>query len=295
MKTSVIKMIATLAAVSLLPASAALAKNGSNGGNNGNHSNNGFKIAFSGNSQKQSNGNYNKCHDNHCYTNYHNCNSGYCYNRYYDNGCYYNGQYATNEIGPGQAFEPFHSSYVVLPGDSFYTVSLKEYGTSANSKYIARFNNMPQTAALTLGQTLMLPSISVNGALSASRAPVAESIQGTTNGSPVANFAASNAAVVSQAAPAVEAPRPKVTVGSTLLVDGQSFGDKPGAARLRVGAAALKVEVIEWNGSSVKIRLPQLDLAGATNADIEVVRADGSLAAKTGVELGAPTEVALAK
>ena len=33
----------------------------------------------------------------------------------------------------GQAFEPFHSTYICLPGDSFYTVSLKEYGTSANA------------------------------------------------------------------------------------------------------------------------------------------------------------------
>ena len=111
----------------------------------------------------------------------------------------------------------------------------------------------------------------------------------------VANFSANNSGIITPIGPAVEAPRPKVTVGSTLLVDGQTFGDKPGVARLRVGAAALKIEVIEWAGSSVKIRLPQLDLASATNADIEVVRADGSLASKTGIELSAATEVALTK
>jgi hypothetical protein len=290
MKTSTIKMLAAFAAVGLLSANVALAKNGGGGGGNGNgnggNHNSGFKISFGGggnNGQKfhSNNDNYNKNY--HCDSYKQNCGGNY-----YDNQPY--GQVYSNQLGVGRAFEPFHSSYVVLPGDSFYEVSLKEYGTSANAKFIAQFNNMPQSAALVLGQTLMMPAISANGLLTQSRAPAAESLQGTTTN----NFStASNG--ISNVAPAVEAPRPKVTVGSTLLVDGQSFGDKPGAARLRVGAAALKIEVIEWAGSSVKIRLPQLDLASATNADIEVVRADGSLASKTGIELNAAIEVALTK
>ena len=40
--------------------------------------------------------------------------------------------------------------------------------------------------------------------------------------------------------------------------------------------------MLEWTTNSVKIRLPQVELASATKADIEVVRADGSLASKTG-------------
>ena len=86
-----------------------------------------------------------------------------------------------------------------------------------------------------------------------------------------------------------------MTVGSTLLVDGQTFGDKPGAARLRVSGLSLPIEVLEWTTSSVKIHLPTVELTSATKADIEVVRADGSLASKTAVELGAATEVALTK
>ena len=38
-----------------------------------------------------------------------------------------------------------------------------------------------------------------------------------------------------------------------------------------------------------------VELTNATKADIEVVRADGSLASKTAIELSAPTEVALTK
>lgn len=283
MKTSTFKMIAVFAAVSLL-ASVAVAKNGGNG----NHS--GFKISFGGSSAKQGlvyNGNNgNNCHNGHCNNNYRNCNSGYCNNYYnrYDN------------FGLGQAYEPFHSSYVVLPGDTFYTVSLKEYGTSANAKYIAQFNRMPQSTALTLNQTLMLPSISANGVLSLSRAPGAESLQGTTTPNSVANFSTTTSSTPAKTvAQAVTAPLPKVTVGSTLLVDGQTFGEKQGSARLRIGAAALKIDVVEWTTSSVKIRLPQLDLASASKADIEVVRADGTLASKTGVELNPPSEVALAR
>ncbi len=284
MKTLTIKMLTAFAAVGLLSANVALAKNGNNGNGNGGKHSSGFKISFGGGGNSGQ-----KYHLNNDYyhNNYH-CNS---YHRNYGGNYYYDqsyGQVYSNQFGAGRAFEPFHSSYVVLPGDSFYEVSLKEYGTSANARFIAQFNNMPQSAALVLGQTLMLPSISANGMLTQSRAPAAESLQGTiTNNFGMANNGLGNLA------PVAEASRPKVTVGSMLLVDGQSFGDKPGVARLRVGAAALKIEVIEWTGSSVKIRLPQLDLASATNADIEVVRADGSLASKTGIELNAAIDVAL--
>ena len=287
MKTSTFKMIAVFAAASLV-ASVAAAKNG-NSGNNGNH--NGLKIALG--AVSAFNGGNNGCRNGNCH------NNNGCYNNgYYNNGCYNNGY--NNGTFPGQGYEPFHSNYVVQPGDSFYTVSLKEYGTSSNARYIAQFNNMPQTQALTLGQTLNLPSISFNGQLSMSHAPVAESLRGTTTPGSVSNFNAVTSTTTPSTfaktvAQTVSAPLPKVTVGSTLLVDGQKFGDKTGSARLRIGGAALKIEVVEWKASAVKIRLPQLDLAGASKADIEVVRADGSLASKTSVELNVATEVALAK
>jgi hypothetical protein len=289
MKTSTIKMIAAFAAVGLLSANVALAKpNGGNGGNNGGNHNNGFKLSFGGGGIQSLNSNKNNNYDKNCH------NNGNCYN----NNGYCNTQYGTQNY-LGQAFEPFHSSYVVLPGDTFYTVSLKEYGTSANAQYIARFNNLPQNAALVLGQTLMLPSISANRTLSMSRSPAAVSLPGSQVGSPVANFSTTSGIVgntfSNTTAPVVEAPRPKVTVGSTLLVDGQTFGDKPGLARLRVSGLSLPIEVLEWTGSSVKIHLPTVELTSATKADIEVVRADGSLASKSAVELSAATEVALTK
>jgi hypothetical protein len=76
-----------------------------------------------------------------------------------------------------------------------------------------------------------------------------------------------------------------VAIGSILTLDGQSLGDGRGSVRLVVNGLALPVEVLEWNASVVKVQLPQLDLAGALKAQIEVLRADGSLASKSAVEL----------
>src|SRR5690242_4731624 len=80
---------------------------------------------------------------------------------------------AVNRTIQGQGFEPIQSSYVVQAGDSLQVISLKEYGTSSNGNFIARFNHLQPTQALVLGQTLSLPSIGPNGQLTLSRAPAA--------------------------------------------------------------------------------------------------------------------------
>jgi hypothetical protein len=298
MTTSKTNLIAIFAATAgLLLPSAASAKGPGN--NNHSHNNSNFKISFGGNPPKA----ISYLKDNHdCHKS---CYDGRCYDHYY-RGCYSNyGYIRTCDVYNGQAYEPFHSTYTVLPGDSFYTVSLKEYGTSSNSRYIAQFNRLAENSALVPGQTLMLPSISANGTLSPSRAPVAGTdFNGSFNTafsnpsvtSPAFVAPASFTSPVSIAKPVVEQPRTKVAVGSTLLVDGQTFGDKTGVARLHVSGLALPVEVIEWANSAVKIRLPKVELTSAANADIEVLRADGSLASKTAVELVSPSvQVAISR
>ena len=118
----------------------------------------GIGVSF-GNGNKNHNGNYNK--NNKSYHNNNHCGN---------NGGYPGGGYPY--VQPyGQGYEPFHSSYICQPGDSFYTVSLKEYGTGSVANHIAQFNRLPMNARLVAGQRLMLPSISANGGLSASRAP----------------------------------------------------------------------------------------------------------------------------
>jgi hypothetical protein len=199
----------------------------------------------------------------------------------------------------GQAYEPFHCYYIVQPGDLLYTVSMKEYGTGAVANQIARFNRLPVNAQLFVGQRLMLPSVSANGVLSASRAPM-PFVDGTTptnyNNSTAkisqpksivnSNFANSNLAAKVTAAPTTPS-LPSVAVGSTLVLDGQVFGETQGSARLRVGGLSLPIEVLEWTNSSAKIRLPEVELTGAVKAEIEVLRSDGSMASKSAVELTA--------
>ena len=200
-----------------------------------------------------------------------------------------------NQNGPvygGQAYEPFHSTYIVLPGDSFYTVSLKEYGTSSNSPKIAQFNRLPSNAALVPGQRLVLPSISANGQLSQSRSPAAD---GDTT--PV-QFPSTNstAKFAQQPTITVSEPLPAIAAGSLVTLDGQTFGNDKGTVRLNVGGTMLPVEIVEWTLNSTKVRLPLANVAAATKAELEVVRADGSLASKSAIELTpATTGLALGK
>ena len=80
-----------------------------------------------------------------------------------------------------------------------------------------------------------------------------------------------------------------VPTGSTLQLDGQTLGNETGVARLRISGVAFPVEVVEWSPESTKIRLPKLDVGSATKAELEVLRADGSLASTNAIELTAPT------
>ncbi len=267
MKTTISNLFVILTVVSLTTTSA-VACGGGNKGGGGFH----VGIGYGGGN----NGGYNKNHNNgNCYTNGN-----------------YNGQVY------GQAFEPFHSTYICLPGDSFYTVSLKEYGTSSNQFYIARFNGLAPNAALVPGQRLVLPTIRANGQLSVSNRPAGVGdttpVQGfpvTTPTSPItSNLTQAVNTVTSNFASAVkpaatEPALPKVTVGSTLVLDGQTFGEEKGVARLRVSGLSLPVEVLEWTNSSAKVRLPQVELTSATKVELEVLRADGSLASKSAIEL----------
>jgi len=77
------------------------------------------------------------------------CSKDYCYDRY--RSCYSECSYVS--------VEPMNT-YVVLPGDTFASISLKLFGNPTDSANIAMFNHMPIDAALAPGQTLMLPTVS---------------------------------------------------------------------------------------------------------------------------------------
>jgi hypothetical protein len=87
---------------------------------------------------------------------------------------------------------------------------------------------------------------------------------------------------------------PSVAMGSILMLDGQSLGDMAGTVRMRINGLALPVKVLDWSADGAKIQLPQLELATAIEAEIEVIRADGSLASKSAINLTpAATRLAL--
>jgi hypothetical protein len=203
--------------------------------------------------------------------------------------CNGGGYYANpNGSNYGQAYEPFHSTYLVQPGDNFYVVSLKEYGNSSAATSIARFNRMAPSDALRPGQRLVLPSISANGLLSVSRAPAAENLNATSNtaSTSTAKFSQTSVAVVPETATTTdEVERPSVPTGSVIKLDGQSLGDEKGVVRLRISNVALPVEIVEWTADSTKVRLPKLDVNGTMKAELEVLRADGSVAATNAIEL----------
>jgi hypothetical protein len=224
---------------------------------------------------------------------------------------------SASQLHDQRRFEPFHSNYVVLPGDTLAVISLKEYGTSANARFIALFNHFPETQALRLNQVLNLPSVGQRGQLFQSHAPVADALQPTLaasnpSGFPIAGtstFPATGVPGFSKAGGSplstqfarnttqtpISPPTLKVAGGSTLLVDAQQFGPRAGSAQLRIGGVPMKVDVLEWTANAVKVRLPQLQLATAPQADLLIVRADGTIASKTSIQLIAAASVALAR
>lgn len=215
---------------------------------------------------------------------------GGSYNNRVGQSCDITGGYSTNGDRYGQSYEPFHSSYFVQPGDTFHEVSLKEYGTSANARHIARFNRLASNAALVPGQRLMLPSISANGSLRQSRAPAPESVAKSSastvrSGTSTAATSGGSVAASNVSNSTVAESLPKIAAGSTLQIDGQVLGEAQGTVRLRISGLVFPVEVVEWTTNVAKVRLPELELTETTKAEIEVLRSDGSLASKSGVEL----------
>jgi hypothetical protein len=139
---------------------------------------------------------------------------------------------------------------------------------------------------------LYLPSISANGRLTASRAPQAEVFTAANYASPALTAPIAPAATTTTAPVTVERERVSVPSGSTLQLDGEKLGEDAGVVRLRVSGVAMPVEVIEWNAESTKVRLPKLDVEEATKAELEVVRADGTIASTNAISLTTATGLA---
>jgi hypothetical protein len=271
MKTKTTSLIAIVTIITLgLAASTASAHNNKKGG---------FSISFGGGSNQN-------WHNFHNFNNYHHVKKVYVAPRYYPvyDICYY----------------PLHRLCFVLPGDTWYTIAQREYGNINLCHYIASYNSQPFSTQLFVGQQILLPEVHPGGVLRASSAPMpatfvpaAQPIVTQNFVSPAMNTTPTvPSANIRQATEEVSIP--SVAIGSVIMLEGQSLGNDKGIVRLRLAELALPVEVLEWTNTSAKVRLPQMDLTGAMKAEIEVLRADGSLASKSAVRLTLASSTAAA-
>jgi hypothetical protein len=88
-------------------------------------------------------------------------------------------------------------------------------------------------------------------------------------------------------------PLPSILIGSLMTINGQQLGDNRGTVRLTVNGSPVPLEIVEWSANSAKVRIPA-DLPPGIQAQIEILRADGSVVAKDPVQLAAGQTMAAA-
>jgi hypothetical protein len=107
-------------------------------------------------------------------------------------------------------------------------------------------------------------------------------LPGLPNGEPAAANAGST-----------DRPLPSILIGSLMTINGQQLGDNRGTVRLIVNGSPVALEIVEWSANGAKVRIPT-DLPAGIQAQIEILRADGSVVAKDPVQLAAGQKVAAA-
>ena len=77
---------------------------------------------------------------------------------------------------------------------------------------------------------------------------------------------------------------PQVSVGATLELAGQDLGQEAGQVLVKIGLLTLAAEVKEWK-ETVILTLPSFGLAGPTEAELQIIRANGELDTAVAFEL----------
>ena len=213
---------------------------------------------------------------------------GYGYG--YNNSCYNHKKVVVKKIyiEPcyDRCYHPNHCFTYVCPGDTWGDICYREYGNRNLWRNLCSYNGFRTGMPLVVGQKLMLPVVNTDGSLTASSAPAGTPFVAETPAAARAPAVSSQSSAPSANIQIDSEPSlPSVAVGSTLALDGVQFGSEQGAVRLRISGLSMAAEVIEWNATSLKVKLPELDLTSSMRADIEVIRADGSLASQSSVQL----------
>ena len=98
------------------------------------------------------------------------------------------------------------------------------------------------------------------------------------------------------AAPAPAAngrPLPSIVIGSLMSIGGQQLGNDRGMVHLIVNGQPRMLEVVEWNANGAKVKIPA-DLPAGIQAELDIIRADGSIVTKDQVQLAAGQNLAAA-
>ncbi len=77
--------------------------------------------------------------------------------------------------------------------------------------------------------------------------------------------------------------------GTVINVAGEGFGPEPGQVIVSINGLQLQAEIHGWYDLGVRFALPNIALAGATDADILIVRGDGAAANPLDFDLVPPT------
>ena len=76
--------------------------------------------------------------------------------------------------------------------------------------------------------------------------------------------------------------------GGQVSLAGEGFGPQPGQVLIHLGNIEMQAEILGWYDLGVRLVLPNLPLAGPTEADVIVIRADGAAANPLKVTITAP-------
>ncbi len=81
----------------------------------------------------------------------------------------------------------------------------------------------------------------------------------------------------------------QAAAGAQVLLAGEGFGPEPGQVLFHMGGIEMQAEILGWYDLGVQVKLPNLPLAGPTNAELIVVRgADGAAANPLKITVLAP-------
>ena len=79
-------------------------------------------------------------------------------------------------------------------------------------------------------------------------------------------------------AAAFEVEPAEAAAGSEVILAGEGFGPQPGQVLVHLAGLELEVEILGWYDLGVRLSLPDLPLAGPMEAELVVVRGDGTAA-----------------